>query len=437
MKRSIVLLSLVMMGNVAIAQRFLTDMMDTTTQMGKGLYPLYGAHDRLKFGGYMQPQFQWAEDKGVKNYAGGDFAANANNRFMLRRGRIRVDYMHMNENNEPMALFAFQFDGTERGVAIRDFWGRIYDNKLGMFALTAGMFARPMGFEANYSSSERETPERGRMSQILMKTERDLGVMGTFEPRRKGQPFRWLKVDLGVFNGQGLAGPGEYDSHKDVIGRISLKPRKLNKQGWTLSASTSGYLGGITSQSPWVYEAKVNEGVIYMLGDSSQSNIGYVAPRKYYGADVQLKIPNRKGFTEFRAEYIAGQQTATANTSETPGTYPVNSGNVLQPLYTRSFNGAYFYYLQHLGLDWLQLVAKYDWYDPNTKVEGQDIDAVRGFTAADVKYSTVGGGFLVHLNAHVKTFLYFDHPMNESTAIKGYTSDIKDNIVTIRLQYRF
>ncbi|WP_276133870.1 porin [Polluticoccus soli] len=436
MKRSIVLLSLVMMGNVAMAQRFLTDMMDTTTQIGKGLYPLYGSHDRLKFGGYMQPQFQWAEDKGVKNYAGGDFAPNSNNRFMLRRGRIRVDYMHMNDKNEPMALFAFQFDGSEKGVAIRDFWGRIYDNKLNMFALTAGMFARPMGFEANYSSSERESPERGRMSQILMKTERDLGMMGTFEPR-KGQNFRWLKVDLGVFNGQGLAGPAEYDSHKDVIGRVSLKPRKLNKAGWTLSASASGYMGGITSQSPWIYEAKENEGVVSMIGDSSQSNINYVAPRKYYGADAQLKIPNRKGYSEFRAEYIAGQQTATAATSETPGTYPVTATNALLPLYTRSFNGAYFYYLQHLGVDWAQLVLKYDWYDPNTKVQGNDINASRGFTAADVKYNTIGGGFVVYLNAHVKTFLYYDHVTNESTAIKGYTNDIKDNIITIRLQYRF
>ena len=36
------------------------------------------------------------------------------------------------------------------------------------------MFARPFGFEINYSSSDRESPERGRKSQILMKGERDL-----------------------------------------------------------------------------------------------------------------------------------------------------------------------------------------------------------------------------------------------------------------------
>jgi phosphate-selective porin len=434
--RIYLILSLLFFSTGAQAQRFLTDMMDTTTAIGKGLYPLYGQYDRLRFGGYMQPQFQWAEDKGAKNYSGGDFAPNSNNRFMLRRGRIRIDYAHFNEKNQPLALFAFQFDGSERGVAIRDFWGRIYESKFQLFALTAGMFARPMGFEANYSSSDRESPERGRMSQILMKTERDIGAMVTFENRKKTY-LKWMKVDLGIFNGQGLAGPTDYDSHKDFIGRVSLKPQKLTKNNWILTASASGYYGGIASQSPWVYEVSGTGASAKMQGDSVQSNNGKITPRQYYGADVQLKIPNRKGFSEIRAEYIAGMQTATAGSNETPGSYPVSSANIIQPLYTRPFNGAYFYYLQHLGMDKLQLVLKYDWYDPNTKVQGKEVDAANGFSAADIKYSTIGTGFVWYINAHVKTFVYFDWITNEHTAIKGYTDDAADNVFTMRLQYRF
>ncbi|RYD54500.1 MAG: porin [Sphingobacteriales bacterium] len=412
-------------------------MMDTTTSIGKGLYPLYGKHDRLRFGGYMQPQFQFAQDKGVKNYSGGDFAPNSSNRFMLRRGRIRIDYAHFNDQNQPLALFAFQFDGTERGVAIRDFWGRFYENRLQVFALTAGMFARPMGFEANFSSSDREAPERGRMSQILMRTERDLGAMLTFETRGKNHPLRKIKVDLGVFNGQGLAGPGEYDSHKDLIGRLSLKPQKLGKREWQLSASASGYLGGIASQSPWYYQVKDIGAGYQVVGDSTPNNINRIAARKYYGADAQLKIPNRKGYTEFRAEMIRGLQTGTASSSETPGSYPATSAGILQPLYTRSFNGAYLYYLQHLGLDKLQLILKYDWYDPNDKVKGKEVSATRGFTAADVRYDTYGGGLMYYINAHVKMTAFYDYIVNESTDIKGYTKDIQDNIFTLRLQYRF
>lgn len=419
------------------AQRFLTDMMDTTTTAGKGIYPLYNQHDRLRFGGYMQPQFQWAEEKGVENYSGGDFAPNANNRFMLRRGRIRVDYGHFTEDGKPLAMFAFQFDGTERGVAIRDFWGRFYENKLQLFSVTAGMFARPMGFEANLSSSDRESPERGRMSQILMRTERDLGMMVSLEPRSKQAKLKWLKADLGVFNGQGLAGPMEYDSHKDIIGRISLKPTKIKKPGWTVSASVSGYYGGIVSQSPVMYQVEGSGANAVMIRDSSSNNLDYVAPRRYAGADVQLKIPNKKGFTEFRAEYIRGMQTATAQTTQTPGTYPEVANSTPEPLYVRNFDGAYFYFLQHLGTERLQLVLKYDWYDPNKRVRGKDIAASKGFSPADIRYDTFGGGFVYYINAHVKAFVWYDAIRNEATSLDGYTNDLRDNIFTFRLQYRF
>lgn len=386
----------------------------------------------------MQPQFQWIETKGADTYNGGDFSKNSDNRFRLRRGRIRIDYAHYNKEHQPQAYFAFQFDGTEQGVSIRDFWGRFYENKLGLFALTTGMFARPMGFEINYSSSDRETPERGRMSQILMKTERDLGAMLTIEPRRSDYKFKWLKTEIGIFNGQGLAGSGEYDSYKDIIGRISLKPQKINNTGWTISASASVYYGGIVNQSPLIHRTHGKGANAFVKGDSSLANIGYVSPRRYAGADIQLKIPNKNGFTELRAEYITGLQTATANTSETPGSYPVHSQtNEILPLYIRPFNGAYFYYLQHLGREDVQLVIKYDWYDPNTRVKGKEIDSVRGFSPADIRYNTLATGILYHINLHLKLFLYYDWVQNEGTKIKGFTNDIKDNVITCRLQFRF
>ncbi|MBX2906901.1 MAG: porin [Taibaiella sp.] len=420
------------------AQRFLTDMMDTTTAIGKGIYPIYGEHDRLRFGGYMQPQFQYAESKGAKSFSGGDFSPNANNRFMLRRGRIRIDYLHNNEQGKPLAYFAFQFDGNEKGVNIRDFWGRFFENKLEVFAVTTGMFARPMGFEVNYSSSDRETPERGRMSQTLMKTERDLGVMLTFDARKKEHLLRWMKFDVGVFNGQGLAGPAEYDSHKDIIGRLSLKPRKVSKGGIKLSASVSGYYGGITSLSSWIYTADNSTGVYKMTGDSTASNIGKVTPRQYIGADCQIKIPNRKGFTELRAEYIRGLQTATASSSETPGSYPItSSASVIQPLYTRTFDGAYFYLLQHLGTDKHLAVVKFDWYDPNKVVKGKDVTTANGFSAADIRFNTLGVGYMGYINTHVKLFVYYDWVMNEETSIAGYAGDALDNLITCRVQYRF
>lgn len=421
-----------------LAQRFLMDLVDTTNQMGKGMLSIYQRYDRVRMSGYIQPQFQVISQKGAETYNGGNFSPTVNNRFMLRRGRLRVDYAHLNDNAEPTSYFVFQFDGTERGVAIRDFWGRFYENKFKLFSLTTGMFARPFGNEVNLSSANRETPERGRMSQILMKTERDIGVMLTVSDRNKGSKWANVKFDLGVFNGQGMAGPMDYDSHKDFIGRISLKPTRFVKSSKAqLSAGISGYLGGITSQSNVLFRTQsINGGVFEMVKDSVGRNNGKVAPRKYAGVDAQVAFPNGKWETEFRGEYVWGNQTATWANSETPGTYPVTNG-LRDPLYIRHFNGAYFYFLQHLGSLEHQFVAKYDWYDPNSTVAGKQITAEQGFSKADIRYNTFSFGYNYYANPSLKFMFFYDIVRNEKTNLEGFTNDVSDDVFTCRVQYSF
>ncbi len=83
---------------------------------------------------------------------------------MLRRGRVSSIMPTINEKDQPTVQFAIQFDGTERGVNIRDLWGRVFENKWQLVHFYhGGMFARPFGYELNLSSSDREAPERGRM----------------------------------------------------------------------------------------------------------------------------------------------------------------------------------------------------------------------------------------------------------------------------------
>ncbi|RFS24086.1 porin [Chitinophaga silvatica] len=416
------------------------DMIDTTTDLGKGMMSMYQKYDALRFSGYIQPQFQYAQSKGAASYAGGDFGPAVNNRFTLRRGRIRVDYERYNKVGMPVVQFAFQFDGTERGVFIRDFYGRFFETKFNLFSLAGGMFARPFGYEVNLSSADRETPERGRMSQILMKTERDLGAMLSFEPRVKNHPLAFLKIDVGAFNGQGLTGPTDFDSHKDIISRIGIKPRKIGHSGILLSGGVSVLYGGMEQFTNNIYRMGTVNGGPGMVVDSSKNNVGKIAPRHYYGADFQLKIPNGKGkgSTQFRAEYIRGQQTATAFTTETPGVIPVLPDGKLAPLYIRSFDGAYLYFIQNLGSDQHQVVVRYDWYDPNKKVKGTEIGRPgAGLTPADIRYNTLGFGYLYYANEHLKFTFYYDWVKNEHTLLPGYTEDLKDNIFTARMQFRF
>ncbi|MEP7145345.1 MAG: porin, partial [Ferruginibacter sp.] len=265
--------------------QFLMDMVDTTTEIGNGIFSIYKRFDRIRIGGYIQPQFQLASSKGAKSFEGGDFLPNVNNRFTLRRGRIRFDYVHFTVKNGPSVQVVFQFDGTERGVFIRDFWGRIFENKYQLFSLAAGMFARPFGYETNLASSDRESPERGRMNQLLMKTERDMGLMLSFEPRKKDHVLRHLKIDAGLFNGQGLAATADFDSHKDFITRVGIKTLNIAK-GITLSIAASYLDGGILENTQYKFTVnnEVN-GKIFTV-DSAAYNKGSIAPRKYYGMDM-------------------------------------------------------------------------------------------------------------------------------------------------------
>lgn len=415
--------------------QFLMDMIDTTTNLGKGMISIYKKFDHLRISGYMQPQFQFASGKGIGSFSGGDFPKEVDNRFMLRRGRVRFDYAHFNKNNMPTVQFVFQFDGTERGVNIRDFWGRVFDGKWDVAALTMGMFARPFGYELNLSSGDREAPERGRMSQILMKSERDMGAMLTFEPRAKTHPLHLLKVDVGMFNGQGLTGPADFDSHKDLIARVALKPMDIDHSGWLLSAGASVLYGGMEQFTKVIYtmdNAKKDFNV-----DSAETNVGKIAPRHYYGADAQLLIPNAHGSTQFRAEYIRGTQTATGRSTETPGVIPMEK-DLLLPLYIRDFDGAYFCFLQHLGSTKHQLVLKYDWYDPNTHIKGKQLGLPgTHIRASDIRYDTFGAGYVLYFNENMKATFWFDRVWNESTSLEGFTSDVDDNVFTARLQYRF
>lgn len=413
--------------------QFLMDIVDTTTDLGKGMLAIYKKYDNLRISGYIQPQFQLAEDKGIRSFNGGDFGVNVNNRWMLRRGRIRFDYIHFAEKTGPSVQFVFQFDGTERGVFIRDFWGRIFENRYQLFALTAGMFARPFGYELNLSSADRESPERGRMSQLLMKTERDLGMMISFEPQKKGHPLKFLKIDAGLFNGQGLTATSDFDSHKDFITRLAVKPVRLSKKT-ALSAGISYLNGGFIQNTKYIFENGKNFNGKTFLIDSALTNKDKIAPRKYYGADVQFKIKNKVGFTELRAEYITGTQTSTATSTETPAALL----NGKDGYYIRRFNGAYFYFLQHIFNSHHQLAVKYDWYDPNTSVKSLEIGKPgTNLNAADIAYSTLGFGYIHYATENLKLVVWYDIVTNEKTALPGFTKDVKDNIFTCRLQFRF
>jgi len=108
------------------------------------------------------------------------------------------------------------------------------------------------------------------------------------------------------------------------------------------------------------------------------------------------------------------------------------------PTYIRQFDGAFLLFLQNIVNAKHQLMIKYDWYDPNTGTAGKQIGrSGTNFTAADIKYSTVGLGYSYCLNTHTRLIFYYDLVKNEITDLAGYSSDLRDNIFTCRLHFRF
>ena len=432
MRKIFILVTLLFCVLVSHAQ-FLMDMLDTTKEAGKGLLNIYKKFDHLRIGGYIQPQFQVGGTDGAKTFEGVDFATHVSNRFILRRSRIRIDYLHINTANDPGLQIVFQFDANERAFTVRDVWGRVFENRFKLFSFTIGMFARPFGYEVNVSSSDRESPERGRMSQILMKSERDLGAMVSFDVRKQAHLLKNIKIDAGFFNGQGINAAGDFDNKKDFIGRISVKTIHFNNRV-SITGGVSMLQGGLLQNTKYVYSTASNNGVKGVLLDSTATNKGHFSPRKYYGADLQLRIKNRIGFTELRAEYITGVQTGTAGSSETPAALM----NGRDGFFKRNFNGAYFYFVQPLCSWQHQLVIKYDWYDPNTEVMGKEIGiANANFSAADIKHSTLNIGYNYFISPTAKLGLFYAIVKNENTLLPAYTADLKDNIFTARVQFRF
>jgi ABC-type transporter MlaC component len=73
---------------------------------------------KLKVTGYIQAQAQFADSNGIASFAGGNFNANTDKRFTVRRGRVKFTY------DNGLSQYVVQLDATQSGVAIKDAYVR-------------------------------------------------------------------------------------------------------------------------------------------------------------------------------------------------------------------------------------------------------------------------------------------------------------------------
>lgn len=383
---------------------------------------------RIKITGYMQMQYQYADSSGETAFAGGNFATKDDSRFAIRRGRVRVNYFGKN------VLFSMQMNGSEKGFNLIDIYARYTETYLNSFSFQAGIFNRPFGYEISYSSVDRETPERMRLNQIIFNNERDLGVMVIYNPPATS-PLHFLTVNAALVNGTGLFNP-EFDDQKDFIGRISISKPLMNETA-KLGVGVSIYQGGFRCDTTVSYSMEDGK----FVSSQFQDGIQQIMNRTIYGADAQFSIMTKLGMTTLRTEYTMGDAPSAAiNTANNQSTLltPVSAATSKPAYYKRKFDGGYFYFIQNIGTTKNQIVFKYDWFDPNTKVSGNKVNSANGLTGADVKFTTIGVGYNYLFNQHWKACAYYDFVKNEtSDNMAGYESDLKDNLLTLRIQFRF
>jgi hypothetical protein len=433
------------MKNYLLLFAFLTAALSVTSQESHDsthIAKTYRWHDFLRefrVQLYVQPQFQKTDTSGAKSYAGGDFPSTSDNRFTIRRGRLKLSYEHENAKGFKIAELAFQIDVTEKGFTPKDFYARVIDPWTGWIGLQGGMFSRPFGFEVPYSDGLSESPERGRMSQIIFPGERDLGAALVIESPKTFKPV-YLRLDASVVNGTGNT-VSDIDRRKDFIGHLQAAKTFGAETGtnFTLSGGVSYYNGGVLQSTPFVYDLEKTSNVLKYtkITDSSSVNKKFYK-REYYGVDLQAKLDYKLGQTILRGEFIAGTEPGTSTASSTPTALGSD-------LYIRKFNGAYFYFIQTFkqrvkgSTIYHDLVFKYDVYDPNSQIRGKDLSIVNDphLSGADVKYQTFGVGYLFRPYEFFKLTVWYDFVKNENTNIPGYKTDLKDNVLTIRGQFYF
>ncbi len=371
---------------------------------------------KIKISGYIQPQFQYAQSKGAKHY-GNAFASDVDQRFMIRRGRLKVAY------ESKQFEWVIITDNTDRGVSLHDFYGVLKIPSIHL-EYTAGLTVRPFGFEQSYSTSTHEGPERVRFSSTLLPNEADLGMKLAYSG------IKPLRFEIAVCNG--TATGSDFDSYKDWVGRISFK------QKWGihhLSGGVSYYTGGIAQANSSLYRMGSLGGVPgFVLQDTIVYAKGGKVKREYFGADLQYTFDNSFGATTLRGEWISGTQPGTLSSSESPRTSTAPQGASFE----RPFNGFSSYFIQNFGKTNLQFVLKYDWYDANTDAGPDDLGAAgSSLTATDLKYSNLGIGLNYYLK-NMYFMVFYDITSNEKAKnLAGYTEDLKDNVLTIRTQFKF
>lgn len=376
---------------------------------------------KIKLSGYIQAQWDYYdfETKPVPN-----------NTFYLRRARIKFTYEGIDG-----VKFVLQPDFSTNNLSLKDAYAVINDRWLHTFSIWAGQFNRP-SYEVEYSSSQREVLERSKVIRTLYTGEREVGVKLEANPQKLPLKFQFAAFN-GNFNGKDGKDAKDNDNWKDMMARL-VYSFKLPKAGIGIDLGINGYYGTTkTNASKYVLNS---ENVLDSV------TVGDLLKRKWMGAEMQFYWDLLGGLA-IKGEYLFGQNaslgtstTTVTQSGGTPGT--TNSGGtvtttttgqssttktVVTPNKTRQFSGFYVYLIKNIGKKH-QFIARFDGYDPNTKLSGDN-------AKSELNYYTLDFAWQYYFDENIRITLMYDMPFNEKNSTAP--DQIKDNTISIRIQAKF
>lgn len=355
-----------------------------------------GKLNKIKISGYIQAQWESYDKDLVKTN-------ESNNTFFIRRARVKFTYEALDG-----VKFVLQPDFSTGSLSLKDAYAVVNIPKLKDFTLWAGQFNRP-DYEVEYSSSQREVLERSRVIRAIYPGEREIGVkleyIGSTIP---------LKLQLMALNGNFTGSQAkDADSKKDLMGRVVYSV-KLPAAGIGIDFGANGYLGG--------NRAKTNKYIVNTMGVADSINVGDYLDKNWVGGEIQI-FADILGGLAVKGEYMSGVNS-TASTIASTATMAQQKAD---PNKIKNFSGYYIYLIKNIGPR-NQMVARYDYYDPNTKLSG---DAAKN----DLNYKTLTLSWQHYLNDFIRISLNYEMPKNETNAT--IPKDLKDNVLGIRIQAKF
>ena len=401
---------------------------------------------KIKVSGYIQAQYQNFEDPTM--------LAKSQNYFSLRRVRVKFTYEAADG-----VKFVLQPDFAPGALSLKDAYVVLNDHWTKSFTLWAGKFNRP-NYEVEYSSSQRELPERSLVIRTLYPGERAIGAKLEFNPLNVP-----IHIQFAILNGaDGItiansAGTNlnaadniDYDNSKDIMVRATYNLALGSFGG--LDFGAHGYFGNLKSNAVKTLSSDYSTVKDIKFGDNLKRN--------WVGGEFQL-FADVLGGLSLKGEYLAGKNA-------TVGYSPVAAVGTTAAIpgvanYQNKFAGYYLYLIKNLGKK-NQFAFRYDYYDPNTDITGKDV-AVKGFTTpdattlksrmsgkSDLATSTIGLAFHHYFDDNLRITFAYDIVQNEKVGTVGkvidsyttahgvaatqdWSSAINRNAFTLRIQAKF